>query len=446
MRLPILSMVVAAVVVATLPTVTFAQASGAAARKQAATRRDPPRLTSQRKRVASKPLTAIDGVLEKPLEKPLDFQKMLGRDVIRQLQDVAGVNLLVHQRELAEQVSNGFLNSPVTVRVPAGLPLHAALDRVLGWRNCWFVRDGLIEIILDPLHSDMRRPGLFVHVHDVSDLAAEAGGVALLGQLVERLVASGNRGSFGGLGRVRPDGTKLVVSQFWSQQREIAGLLDVLRRLKATPVDARRPFGDRGYWSDRPAVVAARAALDKSVDVAFEKTPLREVMARLATQVGVPISVDGRPERRPTSIDLDGPVTFEAKGGRLAVVLDRILKPMRGLQVEVWDDGLVVTDDEVTSLAVYPVGHLAGGDRSVGSLVVLLADQVSPPSWAPNGGQGLIFPIDADVPCLVIRQSTAGHRAVHEFLESLGPSGQPGDLAPTREPDPKPGSQKVAPS
>lgn len=94
---------------------------------------------------------------------------------------------------------------------------------------------------------------------------------------------------------------------------------------------------------------------------------------------------------------------------------------MRGLDVEVWDEGLVVTGEEKTSVAVYPVGHLVGGDRSVGSLPVSVGDQVSPGLWAMNGGQGLIFPVDGDVPCLVVLQTTAGHREVHSFLASPGP-------------------------
>jgi hypothetical protein len=42
-----------------------------------------------------------------------------------------------------------------------------------------------------------------------------------------------------------------------------------------------------------------------------------------------------------------------------------------------------------------------------------------PESWVSASGSASIQPIDGDVPCLVIRQTTAGHRAVDAFLRSL---------------------------
>ena len=210
----------------------------------------------------------------------------------------------------------------------------------------------------------------------------------------------------------------------------------MLRRLKATPVEARRPLGATGYWSDQRVVVAARAALDKAVDVVFMETPLRGVTAELSKRAGVPIRIDVRACEE-SGVELDAPVSLAIKGGRLAAVLDRILEPMQ-LAVEVGDEGLVVTRParslDTMAVAVYPVGHLGGGDRSVGSLAELMMSQVDPTAWETVGGEAAVFPIDGDVPCLVVRQSTAGHRAVHEFLTSLPQPRQPGAFAPTLEP------------
>lgn len=395
-----------------------------------------PRLTSPQERINPKPLTAIDDMLKKPLGRPVDFQETSFRDAIAKLRDLAGIDLLMDLRGIEDARIYIDFDAVVTARVPVGAPLAAVLDRVVRDVGlAWIVRDDLIEITT-PDRADERR---FVHVHDVSDLAAAPGGLALLGDIIKRAVHPETWKENGGPGVIEPDapsGTALVVSNSWRAQRRIAGLLEVLRRLKATPVEARRPLGAAGYWSDQPVVVAARAALDKAVDAVFMKTPLRDVTAELSKRAGVPISIDFRAVEE-SGVDLDTPVSLAIKGGRLAVVLDRILEPMQ-LAVEVGDEGLVVTTParslDTMAVAVYPVGHLGGGDRSVGSLAELMMSQVDPNSWETVGGEAAVFPIDGDVPCLVVRQSTAGHRAVHEFLTSLPPPRQPGAFAPTLEP------------
>jgi hypothetical protein len=60
-----------------------------------------------------------------------------------------------------------------------------------------------------------------------------------------------------------------------------------------------------------------------------------------------------------------------------------------------------------------------------------MTSTVEPDSWDTVGGPAAVRLVDGDVPCLVVRHSTAGHRAVHGLLESLPPSRQPGAFAPT---------------
>jgi len=368
-----------------------------------------PRLTSPQERIKPKPLTAIDDMLKKPLGRPVDFQETSFRDAIATLRDLAAIDLLMDLRGI-EDAGIDF-DAAVTERVPVGAPLSAVLDMVVRDVGlAWIVRDDLIEITT-PDRADER---LFVPVYDVSDLAAAPGGLALLGDMIKRAIHPETWQANGGPGVIEPDapsGAALVVSNSWRAQRRIAGLLDVLRRLKATPVEARRPLGAAGYWSDQPVVVAARAALDKAADAVFMETPLRDVTAELSKRAGVPISIDFRACEE-SGVDLDAAVTLAIKGGRLAVVLDRILEPMQ-LAVEVGDEGLVVTTParslDTMAVAVYPVGHLGGGDRSIGSLAELMMSQVDPTAWETVGGEAAVFPIDGDMPCLVVRQSTAGH-------------------------------------
>jgi hypothetical protein len=408
-------------------------AAAAAAGEQAPPRRVAPRLWSAREPVEPKPLTAIDGVLEKPLEQPMEFNETPLRDVIAGFRKVAGIDVLIDRRGLEDAGID--LDWPITPLLPAGLPLATALDVALrGVDLTWIVRDDLLEITT-PERAHER---LFVHVHDVADLADTADGLQLLIDLVQSSVAPTTWDTVGGPGSIRPDSATLVISQSWQLQRQVAGFLDILRRLKATPAEARRPLGVGGYWSDQPAAVAARAALAKPVTADFHETPLREVTAALSKEAGVPIAVDTR-SLEDAGLELDLPVTFAVAGKPLAVVLDRMLEPLE-LVGEVQDEGLVVTTAEqaenTMTVAVYPVGHLGGGDRSVGSLAELIMSTLQPDSWDTVGGPAAVRPVDGDVPCLVVSHSTAGHRQVHGFLESLPPSRQPGAFAPTLEDDP----------
>jgi hypothetical protein len=67
---------------------------GGAAEEEAAPLREAPRLTSKREPVKPKPLTAIDDVLDKPLEKPLEFNEAPLRDVIAGFRQAAGIDVL----------------------------------------------------------------------------------------------------------------------------------------------------------------------------------------------------------------------------------------------------------------------------------------------------------------------------------------------------------------
>jgi hypothetical protein len=407
---------------------------GGAAEEEAAPLREAPRLTSKREPVKPKPLTAIDDVLDKPLEKPLEFNEAPLRDVIAGFRQAAGIDVLVDRKALEDAGLDPDM--PVTARLPAGLPLATGLEMAIRGANLtWIVRYGLLEITT----RERAEERLFVRVHDVADLAETADGLRVLIELIESCVAADTWNTMGGPGSIRPDdGGALLISQSWHVQRQVVGFLAVLRRLKATPAENRRPLGLSGYWSDQPAVVAARAALDKPVSVDFDETPLREVAADLAKKAGVSITVDAW-ALEDAGLDLDLPVTFALSGKPLAVVLDRILEPV-DLACEVRDEGLVVTTQEQSeqslTVAVYPVGHLGGGDRSVGFLAALVTSMVMEDTWDTVGGPAVVRPVDGDVPCLVVLQTTAGQCAVHEMLESLPASRQPGGFAPTLEADP----------
>jgi len=430
-HLPIAVLVAVASIATALPSAAFAQAgfgpggsgaagaaAAAAAREQAAPRRVAPRLASKRKPIEPRPLTAIDGVLEKPLEQPLEFQEAPLRDVIDRFRGVAGIDMLIDGKALEDAGLDP--DTPITAHLPAGLPLAAALDVALREADlAWIVRDGLLEITT----CERAAERLLVHVHDVADLAETADGLQVLIDLIQSSVAAEMWDTAGGPGSIRPDPTALVISTSSAVQRRIVGFLGMLRRLKAMPAEDRRPLGFTGYWSEMPAVVAARVALAKPVTVDLNETPLREVTADLAKKASVSITVDTR-ALEDAGLDLDLPVTFRLSAKPLAVVLDRMLEPI-GLVCEVRDEGLLVTTQEQSeqslTVAVSPVGHLVGGDRTVGSLAELVASVVKPDTWDVVGGPAVVRAVDGDVPCLIVSQTTAGHRQVLELLESLPP-------------------------
>jgi type II secretory pathway component GspD/PulD (secretin) len=197
-----------------------------------------------------------------------------------------------------------------------------------------------------------------------------------------------------------------------------------LRRLKALPAEKRSPVAAEGYWNVSEPTVQARAALEKKIPCSFNETPLRDVVTDVSKQAGVPIEIDMR-AIEDAQILLDTPVSFKAGPLPPATLLDRMLGQI-DLTYVIAADSLVVTtrerESERFSTAVYPVNRLisaAPRGRSLGALASLLQASVMSESWDSLGGSATIQPIDGDIPCLVIRQTTAGHRAVDAFLQAL---------------------------
>jgi hypothetical protein len=375
----------------------------------------PIRLRSAKPAIDAKPLSKLDATLLAPVPR-LTFQEATLEDAIAKLGAAAKVEILIDRRAL-EDAGIG-LAAPVTADLEP-LPLESALDAVLApLYLAAIVRDDLLEVTTQERAAER----LFVHVYDVSDLTADDSPAVM--RLEQKLQPQSWEG-FGGPGSSRLDDTfvrkALVVSQAWPQHWQIARFLAVLRRLKAMPAGQRRPLAGEGYWSDAAAAVAARAALDKPVDAAFREAPLREALAELSKQAGTPIGLDVK-SLVDSGLDIDSPVTvtLTLAGQPLAVVLDRILDPL-DLTFELTGDRLFVTTKEAAvarlSTAIYPL-PLDSRDH------VALCDTIQntvggPENWVYAGGDGSITAIEGDMRCLVVRQTTAVHRAIDALLRSL---------------------------
>lgn len=372
-----------------------------------------PRLTSKRPAVTPTPLSKLDARLLAGIEPP-DFNESPLLDAVQLLRKSAQVEMLVDRRSLEEAGIN--LDMPITANLK-NLSLAAALDALLAPHDlAWTVRDDIVVVTTSERAAD-RPPN---HVHDVSDIC-DAAGVSSLIDLLQTCNATDMWDVSGGPGQIRPvvsdTGPSLIISQSWPVQWRVARFLAAYRALKAMPADARRPLASEGYWSDSAPAVAARAALDKPANAQFVETPLRDAIDQLAKQADVPIGLDFRALAE-AGVDPDSPVTFALQGRPLAVVLDRMLEQL-DLSFEIGGDRFLVTTREKSrsklSAAFYPLP--AGSDGQV--LCDLIQSTVTPDAWDVHGGPGAIRPIDGDVPCLVVSQSTAGHRAVDAMLRSL---------------------------
>lgn len=374
--------------------------------------------SSRRDAVVPVPLSKIDDQLAKPAR--FEFADVPLRDVVAQIGVAHGVGTALDRRALENDGID--LETPITIKV-ADIPLASALD-ALGeqYSLAWSVTDDDITFTTPDAAAERGFP----RVYDVSDLIfGRDANLQYLVDLIQNSVAVHTWNTVGGPGSLQPDQTdeacRLIIRQEWSVHRRIAGFLERLRRLKATPKDERAPLAAEGYWSDAAAAVSARRALDGVMDVDFAELPLAEAIALVSEQSGVPIALDDR-ALGDAGCDHDTPVTLSLKGKPLGQVLDRMLDQIR-LTVAIAHDRLVVTTkdsaDQRTTVALYPVDRLIGRGRSFQTLIDILQANVTPQAWNTVGGSASVMPVSGDPTCLVISHTTAGHREVDALLGSL---------------------------
>lgn len=365
------------------------------------------------------PLTKFDDILEKPLDFEVHQSPL--RDVARMIGQKAGLHISFDLKAFED--AGRDLDSPITASA-TGLSLACVLDIVCRPLDlAWIVEDDGFQITT----ADRAAETLFVHVHDVSDLC-ESDLTTLL-DLIPQSIEPHTWNTVGGQGSIQPDiseaGTFLVVSHTLAAQRQIKGFLECLRRLKTTPPAEWAPIAAKGYWGVAEPAAQAREAFDKPIaNVEFFKTPLREAVQQISAKACIPIAIDRR-ALDDAGIAIDTPVTIEGRSLSLAKLLAQVLAPS-DLIIEVVDDRLTVTTrdtyETTMTTAIYPVHRLVGKGgkhRSFGSLMDLVVHTVEPTKWNVVGGAASVQPVPGDVPCLVIRQTTAGHRAVDAFLRSL---------------------------
>lgn len=380
------------------------------------------KLTSTRKLAQPPaPLTPIDHLLAKPVNVSFSYASL--RDLAARIEQAAGCDVSFDRRPLDE--AGVDLNESLVTAQSHGIPLASFLDRTLHDHELdWTVQDGGIEITTGRAASE----NLFTHLHDVSDLCDGADEIQTLMDLVMSVIARDTWFQAGGAGSVHSDLTddaaSLVVRQPLAVHRGIAGFLYRLRRFKSQPAGERQPLSAEGYWGDSERAVSIRNALEQKLigTVTFNHESLRDVATRLTKASGVPVVLDTR-AYDDAGVDVNAAlISFKGRDLTLGRLLDRLLRDV-AMAFVVEDDQLVLTTADAAAerfaVAIYPVDRLLAKGRDWERIIEMLQSNVMPATWEPQGVNGMAIPVGGDAPCLVVRQTTAGHRAVAEFLGSL---------------------------
>ncbi len=182
--------------------------------------------------------------------------------------------------------------------------------------------------------------------------------------------------------------------------------------------------------TDVAAEQAIAAALDSVADVAFEETPLADVVAHLHASTQVPIMLDRR-ALDDVGMGSDTPVTFALRGVSLRSLLRLMLHDL-DLTWMVRDQALVVTTREVAernlATRVYAVADLAPvvrprliagvpSDR-YDTLTNVIESVVGPESWDRVGGAGSVELFER-WGTLAVSQTAENHEALETLLAAV---------------------------
>jgi hypothetical protein len=365
-------------------------------------------------------LTGIDDVLAKPT--PMLFLETPLRDVLAVIQDRSDVATTADIQSLDDAACD--LDETLVTLESEGIPLASSLDAICELLDLeWIVEDDVIEITT-PVGAAARQMARMIDVTDITDDPES------LARILEATVKPETWARHGGAGAITSDETRdastLIVTNSWQVQRGVAGVVERIRKCMAGPQAERGPLGVDGYWSDASNAVAARKALGSPMTLDVVETPLRDCARLVAEKAKVPVTFDWR-ELDAAAIDLDELVlTGSGRGLRLARLLDRLLAPHE-LTWDLRHDRLTITTLEAArgrhSVAVYPLGGLLEKGRDVSKLIDTVQATVTPDAWEGTGGEAFVRAYKhrerATPSALVIRHTSAGHKAVDDFLQQL---------------------------
>ncbi len=329
-----------------------------------------------------------------------DFSDSSLREVVQWLQDKQQPVVLVDKNALAsigistaEPVSDALNNAPI----------YLLLNRLRRLGVDWYYQDEILHLTSFEEAGETETT-LPYNVGDLLDSGYE------MDQLVDMLastVAPTTWSEVGGPAVLNALGDVLIVRQTGELQRQVQGVLKVLR------AHARQT-----YVYDPPQHLALRQKLQEDVSVEFVDTPLEIAIRELAAIAKTDIRLDVA-ELREQRIREREPVTLKLTQRKLETVLQAMLMDLD--LTWILRDGLLwVTSVEAAEAffktAVYDVRDLCRNADESDALLEAVTEQTEPTSWDVVGGPGSIS--FAKPGTMVISHQEAVHDEVLELLET----------------------------
>lgn len=348
----------------------------------------------------------IAKVLSEPAE--IDVQNASIHDIVEKLS--ARYSVPIHFDESMNE--NLLFSSKISMRI-AGVSLHTILQHLPDIDSYGIdIHDNAVWLIDgDEIEKNHRH----LIIYPTGDLLWPRGGYdrEQLAEIVSSTVAPTSWTQYGGQCALNSCGHALVVNADSYLHREIATLLQTLRRHAA---------GDDPLMLVAPRRHELETLLKQPASVDFRETPLKEVMEEITSKYRIPILLDIR-ALDGAGVTPETPLTFRSAERPLAAVLYDLLHYAE-LTWTIREDDCVLftTTDEVynaLNTVVYDVRHLVAPDfgrADDDSLMEIITSIVQPTSWTDVGGTGAIQYGDG---CLVLSQTDDVHADIAKLFAML---------------------------
>jgi hypothetical protein len=378
----------------------------------------------------------------------LDVREVRLGDVIDNVRDQVGCNILVDQPALEEE--GVTLDTPVTAHLKDA-QLGRGLNRILEQYNLTYLVTHGVILITSQLESGN---SLVFQVYPVADLVwrGEPNGEQVIDfeplvKTLQEAIFPNSWSCVGGAGTVQPfvPSLSLAINQTRAAHEGIPKVLASLRKARlvtdqskpsTVAHEARKP---KTQLSDRDLLVASereieiqRTTRELIITLNFNQLPLSEAIHFLSECSNLPIDLD-RPSLEEEGVTVDTPISMKVSGVRLDDALHLLLRQYN-LTWTVKHDVIFITSQLTAgndlSSHCYPVRDLVvlSTDEARWSvfhdqLQEIIENVVSPNSWSKVGGAGTVnyFPASQ---CLTISQTQSVHEQISALLAALRESAE----------------------
>ncbi|MEM6799109.1 MAG: hypothetical protein AAF589_06315 [Planctomycetota bacterium] len=253
-------------------------------------------------------------------------------------------------------------------------PLYLLLNRLKMLELAWYYEDGVV-VITSQEEAEARLTTAPYNLGDLLDAGYDRDQLAAV--IISTVASDTWVENGGGEAEIQWLGDVLFLSQTQDIQRQVAGLLQALRK-----------HGRQTFAFEPTQHLALRQALDKPISIDLDQTPLIVAIEKLAAAAGIPIRLDtaSAPE---LGISKREPVSLRLENRSLKTVLRAALRRLE-LTYTLEDGVLWITTEDAAVLmlktAVYDVRDLCRDAAEGDALTDAIISQVASSTWAENGG------------------------------------------------------------